>query len=216
MSQYQPNAAPGRSFIEKINLKFSNLTVSSATSFTEKDGSTDDDTLIHNAFVAFFDKRNEEYPEWLGAKPRARPNRPYSRDSTETGSTYHPNQRSSQHSADQSHFNPSYQSNQFVPVRAAYNSPQSVPQETSSRLEASHSRLSSGEEKTYTRRSNSRLQEMYNKSRHNSGYNARSLLTQPSGSPAASRSNSAGQRLRDRVLNGDPSANGTRPTWGRQ
>lgn len=34
----------------------------------EKDGDTEDDTLIHQAFVKYFDERQMPYPEWLGVK----------------------------------------------------------------------------------------------------------------------------------------------------
>lgn len=34
----------------------------------EKDGDTEDDTLIHQAFVKYFDEKQMPYPEWLGVK----------------------------------------------------------------------------------------------------------------------------------------------------
>lgn len=215
MSQFQPNAAPGRSFISKINLKFSNLSLlASQATFSEKDGNSETDTLIHNAFVRFFDQRGEPYPEWLGVEVPAR----------SAG-------RQKQQSATSS-FQPSQSglSLQYQPVRASYNSThlqQHLQQSFSPQQTASHSRQGSqgSENETggYTRRSSSRLQEMYNKSRQQSvpgaGYNALQ---------STSRHNLTGTvgslRLRDRIMNSSPTQNGTkydsptngsRATWGR-
>lgn len=201
MSQYQPNAAPGRSFIEKINLKFSNLAISSsASTYHEKDGNADDETLIHNAFVNFFDKRGEPYPEWLGVKtPPPRAARSKSAYDTQSGyfNTHLSNQSAN------------YSTSQYQPVRASYNSVNLAQSYHLTQSTSSHN-SSEGEEKTYTRRSNSRLQEMYNKSRQNSalGYSSQGSAQQ---APSASRANSS-QRLRDRVLNGQTSQTG--PSWG--
>lgn len=199
MSQFQPNAAPGKSFIEKINSKFSSLSVSnSLPRSADKDGSTDEDTLIHKAFVKFFDANGEPYPEWLGVKNASATSRqlPYS---------------SARHSGG---------SSQFQPVRASYNSAD-LRLSTSPQQMASHSRLSSAadsasEERPTARRSNSRLQAMYNKTRQQSvpgsGYTVQLL---PSTS-VTSRTTSSSLRLRDRVVNGslDPSSS-SRANWGR-
>lgn len=216
MSQYQPNAAPGRSFIEKINLKFSNLSLSSSMSnFTEKDGSNEDETLIHNAFVAFYDTKGELYPDWLGVKKTH--DRNPARPQTSTGTSSNSNSNSS-----------------YQPVRASYNSvhlaPTSTPPHSRENL-YSESPEQEGRP-TYTRRSNSRLQEMYNKSRQQSipgaSYNAHSQTSLGQRPAVPVRTNTAGQRLRDRVLNGSPQ-NGSqgsrsespqgneasRATWGR-
>lgn len=50
---------------DNYHAKFSNLNISHPP---EKDGATDDDTLIHNAFVKYFDTLQQPYPEWLGVK----------------------------------------------------------------------------------------------------------------------------------------------------
>ncbi|QWW25928.1 hypothetical protein CA7LBN_004832 [Candidozyma auris] len=179
MSQYQPNAAPGKSLISKINSKFSNMSI---TSHVEKDGSTEDDTLIHNAFVKFFDSQNQGYPEWLGV-----------RNSTSAASQ-------------QSRYGqPDYSQSKYQPVRASYNSNYS-PQESASTPPAE-------DRPAYTRRSNSKLQDMYQRSRASAGSSGSPSTPGRSTSTGAStaRSTAAGQRLREKMMNG-PS---TRPTWGK-
>lgn len=42
--------------------KFANVSIQAL----EKDGNSEQDTLIHNAFVKYFDQRHEPYPDWLG------------------------------------------------------------------------------------------------------------------------------------------------------
>ncbi|KAM9902108.1 hypothetical protein OXX79_004134 [Metschnikowia pulcherrima] len=212
MSQYQPNAAPGRSFIEKINSKFSSLSVSSSLHHhTDKDGSSEDDTLIHKAFVNYFESKGEPFPEWLGVKENTR---------TKRGS----NSATTRNS--ESRFSPANGNSQFQPVRASYNSPE-LTQSSQSPSQAIHGRQNSvtdseGEEKSYTRRQNSRLHALYNKSRQQSlpgsGYSSSGQISQqiPSGQPAASRSNSSGQRIRDRVMHGGSySGESSKPTWGK-
>lgn len=44
------------------NQKFANVSIS----FNESDGSNLNDTLIHSAFIKYFDKKNQPYPDWLG------------------------------------------------------------------------------------------------------------------------------------------------------
>lgn len=214
MSQFQPNAAPGRSFISKINLKFSNLTIlSSLPSNSEKDGKTDDDTLIHHAFVRFFDQRGEPYPEWLGVEVPARSSARHKQQSSAGGYT-------TSHSA--------ASLSQYQPVRTNYNSP-NLSSSFLSQQTSTYSRHNSlpdsadREEIGYTRRSSSRLQEMYNKSRQQSipgaGYNV-----QQSTSRQNLTGNVASLRLRERLMNGTPtqsngshesSTGGSRATWGR-
>lgn len=215
MSQFQPNAAPGRSFISKINLKFSNLSLLKVlSSYSDKDGSTDDDTLIHNAFVRFFDERGEPYPEWLGVSVPARSAARQARTAAGNYSTFQPTSGSQATSA----------LAQYQPVRASYNSSNSAstyqPQQTHSRQNSNAD--SADDERGYTRRSNSRLQEMYNKSRQQgipgAGYNAQQAQ------PSTSRQNlTASLRLRDRIMNGSPTQggrydsppSGSRASWGR-
>lgn len=208
MSQFQPNAAPGRSFISKINLKFSNLSLLKVlSSHSDKDGSTENDTLIHNAFIRFFDERGQPYPEWLGVSASSRP---ATRPIQPTSQSYSASQTTSS-------------LGQYQPIRTSYNS------NTSPTFLPQHSRLSSipdsaeSDERVYTRRSSSRLQEMYNKSRQQSipgaGYNA-----QPTQQPKSRQNLTAGGRLRDRVMNGSTSqgggryespTSGSRASWGR-
>lgn len=217
MSQFQPNAAPGRSFISKINLKFSNLSLLKVlTSYSDKDGNTEDDTLIHNAFVRFFDEQGQPYPEWLGvsaSKSAARPTQA-SRNNSASGS-----QSAHGNSSTSGNYSGS-QTTQYQPIRTSYNSNSAanLPQYTSQ----SHSETADSEERGYTRRSSSKLQEMYNKSRKQSipgaGYNAQQTV-QPT-----SRQNLLGSlRLRDRIINGSlsqgggryESLGGSRASWGR-
>lgn len=181
MSQYQPNAAPGRSFISKINSKFSNLSISNT--FTEKDGSTPEDTIIHNAFVRFFSENNERYPEWLGVKS--------------TQNDARSGQREYQHQS------LSNAASRYQPVRASYNSSHLAQLQSSfSPTHSRHSLTGSGEEKSQVRRSNTRLQEMYNRTRQQSAPGGGYSLAQPL---ASSRTNSTSSRLRDRLMNASPS-----------
>lgn len=198
MSQYQPNAAPGKSFISKINSKFQKMGISS---HVEKDGSTEDDTLIHHAFVRFFDSKGQPYPDWLGVKNAA----PTSQ-------------------------RPDYLNSEYQPVRSSYNQPPSsnpgryqsqnsfTPQDpTPVSLQAGTDGTSPVRPGAYTRRSNSKLQAMYQKSRQTAP-GGRYTSEQPqvaTGNPSGQqpRGNAAGLRLRERMMNGP---NTSRPTWGKQ
>lgn len=222
MSQYQPNAASSRSFISKINLKFSGLSISSL-SFSEKDGSSADSTLIHNAFVDYFDAHNEPYPDWLGA-------------------TNAQKQKSLSQSLSHSlaHQLRSSELSQYQPIRTSYNSVNLAPTSLSQEEHRQNTErpLLGG----YTRRGSSRLQEMYNKSRKSvgstsnsgyspssSGYATSSSGNAVSGGAGSCRSNSLSNRLRDRLINGSGDNNldsgrlestraydsGSRATWGR-
>lgn len=217
MSQYQPNAAPSRSFIEKINSKFSSLSVSSSLHHhTDKDGSSEDDTLIHKAFVNFYESRGEPFPEWLGVKRKS-----------SRGNKHGTSAKSSQTQVSLANSN-----SQFQPVRASYNSLDLEPKNNSpAPVLGGYSRQNSvleseGGEKSYTRRTNSKLQEMYNKSRQQSvAASAYSMLSQQSHysshsqpSPAARTNSSAsGNRIRERVMNGSSFSgdSSARPSWGK-
>lgn len=202
MSQYQPNAAPNRSFIERINSKFSNLSVSGSFITPEHDGLTEDLTLVHKAFVAFFDKNNEPYPDWLGVKNSASSR-----------------QQNIEHFGDSRSHNSrgmaDYLDSKYQPVRASYNSNRArMAGNDGDEVSRTTSLPMSGTGQTYTRRANSRLQEMYQKSRLQSTVDS----NVPGGSarPTTSRSQSTSQMRRDRVLNGGMSSSGEpRPTWGR-
>ncbi|OBA22358.1 hypothetical protein METBIDRAFT_38691 [Metschnikowia bicuspidata var. bicuspidata NRRL YB-4993] len=210
MSQYQPNAAPGRSFMEKINSKFSSLSVASSLLHSDKDGSSEDDTLIHKALVNFYESRNEPFPEWLGVKEHVR-------------------KRRGRHPAAGPGPDPlapaTTPNSRFQPVRASYNSVQQPQNSGTSAFSAPASREASvpdsePDERPYARRTNSRLQQMYNKTRQNSlpgsGYSSLSPAPQPALISAGSRGNSSGQRLRDRVMHGGSYSgeSSSRPTWG--
>lgn len=199
MSQYQPNAAPGKSFISKINSKFSNMSISL---HLEKDGSTEDDTLIHNAFVKFFDSQGQGYPEWLGVK-----------SSNSSASPY----------GQQRYGQPDYLQLKYQPVRASYNSQSYSPQEQASSRPSlggqwlQQSQSPPAEDRpAYTRRSSSKLQDMYQRLRASAGSQGSPGAPARSTSAGAStaRSTAAGQRLREKMMNG-PTTN-TRPTWGRK
>lgn len=200
MSQYQPNAAPGKSFISKINSKFSKMSI---LHHTEKDGSSEDDTLIHNAFVKFFDDTNQPYPDWLGVK----------------------------NATNQAGRRVDYLGAEYQPVRANYNLAGSVssyqPTHTRQSGSQSHSHSHSLSQSqsptqsqqsldqpvrppTYTRRSNSKLQDLYQKLRQTGApTSGRYTTEQPQVAPGAR--NAAGLRLRERMMNG-PSA---KPNWGK-
>lgn len=205
MSQYQPNVTPSRSFISKIKNLSLSLTMQGIQQ-PEKDGATDDDTLVHNAFVRYFDSKKEPYPEWLGVKQ-----------------TQHQPQPQNQYQLRYQSQN--HQSSQYQPVRAGYNAPRPEPQETVASLSSSPH---ASPKPAYTPRSTSRLQDMYNKLKQQaipgSGYN-----TQPSGPARSNSSSTSGSRLRERMLNSSPSmtglsnhtgedrlgSGGSRATWGR-
>lgn len=203
MSQYQPNAAPNRSFIEKINSKFSNLSVSgSLSSGPEHDGSSEDLTLIHKAFVKFFDQNNEPYPEWLGVKHH-NAHRQHNDGYLET--------RSHSSFGD-------YSNSQFQPVRASYNSQHLADIKDQDggdvmRVSSLPAQATSG---GYSRRTNSRLQEMYNKSRQKLPMESSQSIISGGGPAPATRANSTtSQMRRDRVLNGLSQSSDSRATWGR-
>lgn len=199
----------------KFTSKFSNL---SLTANTEKDGSTDDDTLIHNAFVKFFDSKQQQYPEWLGVKlpQNGAPRNAYQPTATNN-----------------------YANSQFQPV---YHNNHSYSNQTRSAPPVMNGNGGEQQEQqqqqsSYTPRSSSRLQDMYNKTRQQSipgsGYNS----SQPS-QPTLGRTNTGG-RLRERMLYNNnnnnnlqtqsassgrpastdgsynPAGSGSRSTWGK-
>lgn len=194
----------------KFTTKFSNLSLSANT---EKDGSTENDTLIHNAFVKYFEARGESFPEWLGEtriqngnQLAAQRGNGYQAYNNYSNSQYQPvyNNRNSgpQQQQQQHQYQQQHQQQQFHQQGQPnqYQEQQLPPQQSS-----------------YTPRSTSRLQDMYNKSRHQSipgsGYNS-----QPStqSAPTLGRTNTGG-RLREKMLNSNyqpSSPSGSRPTSG--
>lgn len=143
------SSQPSTGFFAKIRsnytAKLGNLSIGSTIS-SEKDGSSEDDTLIHKALVKHFDTTaGRAYPEWLGV-PR------------DTAS-----------SSSQS-YTQDYSRSQLQPVaRPSHQSPSpSLPQSQSQPTPSTSSQQNSSEipqRPSYQPRTSSRLQEMYNKTR---------------------------------------------------
>lgn len=213
-------------FFAKIKDNYSNkFSGLSLNANTEKDGSIEDDTLIHNAFVKYFTNKGEGYPDWLGVKEQAKsqPQRQYQ-------SQYQP--QNYQNYQNQNYNNQGNQQQNFQPQGRSQYQPQPTYQPQNSQPQSQNSYQnppqSAPQQQTYQPRSNSRLQDMYNKSRQQavpaSGYNS-----QPA-APGRSNSYSTGSRLRERMLNNSPSmtqisshSNSPTPpplnskaTWGRK
>ncbi|RKP31979.1 hypothetical protein METBISCDRAFT_21886 [Metschnikowia bicuspidata] len=184
MSQCQPNVAPNRSFIEKINTKFSSLTVTGALGSSEHDGPTEDETFIHKAFLKFFDLNNEPYPEWLGVLEQT------SRHNSE------PNYQL------EDQYVPRPFESRFKPVRASVNSQNlQGKDEDGGDLTRTSSLPVGSAPGGYPKRGNSRLQEMYHKLLQKPQESGNPVLT---GTPTSSagRSNSTSQMIRDRLMMG--------------
>lgn len=179
------------------------------SNFSEHDGNSDDDTLLHNAFVKYFDQKGEPYPDWLGVNSHNNSN--VSKINQYQNSPYQPVYSNfNSNSTQQQRHGTSHVSGQHKEPNA-----NGVPDEACS------------ERPTYVPRKSSRLQDMYNRSRQQaipgSGYNTQ--IHQP----APTRSNSSsttGSRLRERMFNASantysnlasPSNNEltVRATWGR-
>lgn len=245
MNQYQQENATGeqKNFLSKIkqnySSKFSNLSLSSGIpnmSSHDHDGSTEDDTLVHNAFVKYFDSKGEAYPEWLGVKTPAQNTRTnHQNSSAYRNSEFKPvyanynSEPQAQPMQQNQQYNQQNNQNQYKPTsnRTQQAQPQEFQEQQQEQMEPEPQRPA------YTPRSSSRLQDMYNKSRQQSipgsGYN-----TQPfPGGPARTNSSSTtGSRLRERMLNASPSMNGlnharansnssagssnTKATWGKR
>lgn len=223
MSQSKTN---GGGFFAKIkdnySSKFSGLSLSSNT---EKDGNSEDDTLIHNAFVKYFNTKGERYPDWLGVKEQQAPQ---GQRHQSQSSQYHP--QNSQYQPQNSQHQP--QNSQYQPQNP-HHEPRNFDQQRSY-SQPQVQQVSQSQRPAYQPRSNSRLQDMYNKSRQQSvpgsGYNSQPA-SRPS-EPGRSQSFSTGTRLRERMLNNSPtmtqtgshsnsptpppSQNSTKATWGRK
>lgn len=224
-----------KNFLSKIkenySSKFSNLSLTSSiqniSHHSDHDGNSEDDTLIHNAFVKYFDGKSEPYPEWLGVKTQQQSSRPTNVNSNYR-SEYQPvysNYNSGGQGTSQYSSQNQYSGSQYQPQQS-YQQPQ-VSQSTQQPADVEPQRPA------YTPRSSSRLQDMYNKSRQQSipgsGYNTQSY---PAG-PVRTNSSTTGSRLRERMLNSSPSmtglnqassssnsntgsSNSSRATWGRR
>lgn len=208
MNQYQNRSAEEqKTFLSKIkdnySATFGNLSLTSsiqkASSHVDKDGSTETDTLIHKAFVKYFDSHGEAYPDWLGEPQRA--------GSAQAGR--YANQGSAGGYRPQNG-----QSSQYKPVYTLYNtaerpqpSPTQSPQGSGvgSSVGGTHGSNSGSGSASYSTslgsqgykpRSSSRLQDMYNKSRQQ-GPGAGYTTNSP---PSRSNSSTSGSRLRERMM----------------
>lgn len=157
---------------ENYGARFANLSLSSPA---EKDGSTEDDTLIHRAFVKYYESKGLPYPDWLGVKtfdqqhlnqqPSYGRSQSYSSGSTSTGGGHAYRGHSS--------------SSQFQPVRQdnLFNKSYAQRSYNQQRWQDENDAGSQGQDQAppQFQRSSSKLQDMYNKSRQQStpgsGYN---------------------------------------------
>ncbi|KAG7191718.1 uncharacterized protein KQ657_002854 [Scheffersomyces spartinae] len=130
-------------FFSKIRSNYSQKLANISFRNSEHDGNTPDETLIHNAFVRYYDKRQLPYPEWLGVKQQA--------GGATVGGSLYPN--SSGYSQ--------YSSSPYQPVRASTADPQPLQQYLQQRPPIQETQLD--QRVSYTRPS--RLTDMYNKSR---------------------------------------------------
>lgn len=226
--QYQTGSAPGtgaaatqgqgrsadeqKTFLSKIkqnySAKFGNLSLTSSiqrvSNYVDKDGDSEMDTLIHKAFVMYFDERGEAYPEWLGMPP-PRANRAGAGGSGAYGGSYSAPGTSGAGAG-----------SRFQPVYSSYNSPAPAPSSAPASGPSGPSGAGAGpsagpsganldrplpstNQSAYKPRSSSRLQDMYNKSRQQhtpgGGYNT---VNQ---GPNRTNSSTSGSRLRERMMN---------------
>ncbi|KAL6451085.1 hypothetical protein SBY92_001336 [Candida maltosa Xu316] len=150
----------GGSFFSKIkenySSKLANLSISGGL-YVEKDGPTEDDTLIHHAFVKYYDSKGLPYPDWLGVKTFQSQQQLHQQQS---GGYARPQQDYSQ-----SKFQPVRHNNSYNNSYNARQQQTPPPQQGSPQQgEISTERPSSGG----YQRSSSRLQDLYNKSRQQS------------------------------------------------
>lgn len=211
MNQYQNRSSEEqKTFLSRIkdnySATFGNLSITNsiqkASSHVDKDGDSENKTLIHTAFVRYFDSKGEAYPEWLGEAPktgRGLAGRGLAGSYGSLAGTY-------------GSVNGSYsgQNSQYKPVYGQYNSstvlsqrPQPLPTQSAqgsfagNLADGGSSSLGSMLGSTYKPRSSSRLQDMYNKSRQQQvpggGYTTVSH-------PNRSNSSTSGSRLRERMM----------------
>ena len=65
------HTSAGGGFFSKIKENYSSKLAGLSLAggpYVEKDGSSEDNTLIHNAFVKYYDSKGLPYPDWLGVK----------------------------------------------------------------------------------------------------------------------------------------------------
>ncbi|KAG5417542.1 MSO1 [Candida metapsilosis] len=145
---------------ENYSARFANLSLNSAT---EKDGATEDDTLIHRAFVKYYESKGLPYPDWLGVKTFDQQHQPeYGRSQSYSGGHAYRGHSSS---------------SQFQPVRQdnLFNKSYSQRAYNQQRMQDENDPGQDQQPPAQFQRSSSRLQDMYNKSRQQStpgsGYN---------------------------------------------
>lgn len=139
MMSSQPSTGFFAKFRSNYTAKLSNLSIGSSVS-AEKDGSSEDDTLIHKALVKHFDTTaGRAYPEWLGV----------ARDTTSSSSQK---------------YTPDYSRSELQPVaRPSYQAP--TPSQSAPSPSSQQNTSETLQRPSYQPRTSSRLQEMYNKTR---------------------------------------------------
>ncbi|KAK6205550.1 Sec1-binding region of Mso1-domain-containing protein [Scheffersomyces amazonensis] len=156
--------------------------LSQSFNYTDKDGLTEDDTLIHNAFVKYFDSQGQVYPDWLEVKHT----KPHS-----THQTYQQSFTTTVRHQEQS-YQPHYNNHEHL-------SPVSISPSDSQNTQNSG-----------YHRGVSRLQSMHNASRQQvvvgAGYTSLSssssfASTNSNHQPVRTNSSTSGSRLRDRIIN---------------
>ncbi|RCK64053.1 hypothetical protein Cantr_10553 [Candida viswanathii] len=159
------HSSAGGGFFSKIkenySSKLANLSISGGA-YAEKDGSSDDDTLIHHAFVKYYDSKGLPYPDWLGVKTFQTQQQLQQQQQRGYGNQYQQPQQD-------------YSQSKFQPVRHnnSYNNSYSARQQLQQQQQQVQQRQQDtpSPERPGTggyQRSSSRLQDLYNKSRQQS------------------------------------------------
>lgn len=160
------HTSAGGGFFSKIKENYSSklagLSIAGGP-YVEKDGSSEDNTLIHNAFVKYYDSKGLPYPDWLGVK------------------TFQSQQQQQQQGYVRTQYQQDYSQSKYQPVRQdntfnnSYNARQTQQQQ---QQQQQHQQQTNGSDRPNSggyQRSSSRLQDLYNKSRQQSipgqGYN---------------------------------------------
>lgn len=183
----QQKSSTSTGFFSKIRDNYGSR-ISNLKPTSEKDGNTEQDTLINLAFIKYFDEKNLPYPDWLGVpqKQQQPGQATYTNTQSQYSSQYQPVQTSN-------HFNNSYYQQQAARNAQAINTPtQDNSNDDTGKI-------------LYQRRSSSRLEDMHNRSRQQSipgsGYSSQAYQI----SPASNAGNNT-SRLRERMLSQNPSS----------
>lgn len=157
------HTSAGGGFFSKIKENYSSKLAGLSLAggpYVEKDGSSEDSTLIHNAFVKYYDSKGLPYPDWLGVKTFQ------SQQQQQQQQGYGRNQYQQDYS--QSKYQPVRQDNTFNNSHATRQ--QQQQQQYQQQTNGTNRPNSGG-----YHRSSSRLQDLYNKSRQQTipgqGYN---------------------------------------------